>query len=126
MRTDSSFFFTAALLVGLASTARAQPLEYEIRFDNADHHEAEVRLRLESVPLGTLELRMSRSSPGRYALHEFAKNVYDVRVIDGRGREIEPSRPDPVGSRYSCGFPMVETEQPRQAVHGTEWRSLDR
>ena len=63
MKTDSSFFFTAILLVGLASTARAQPLEYEIRFDNADHHEAEVRLRLESVPLGTLELRMSRSSP---------------------------------------------------------------
>ena len=23
---------------------------------------------------------MSRSSPGRYALHEFAKNVYDVQV----------------------------------------------
>ncbi len=97
MKTGSSFFFTAALLVGLASTARAQPLEYEIRFDNAEHHEAEVRLRLESVPLGTLELRMSRSSPGRYALHEFAKNVYDVRVSDGRGRELEPSRPDPHG-----------------------------
>ena len=41
--------------------ARAQPVEYEIRFDNADHHEAEVRLRMESVPSGTLELRMSRS-----------------------------------------------------------------
>jgi len=97
MKMDSRFFFTAALIVGLASTARAQPLEYEIRFDNADHHEAEVRLRLTSVPSGTLELRMSRSSPGRYALHEFAKNVYDVRVMDGRGRELEPSRPDPHG-----------------------------
>ena len=101
MKTGSRFVFTAALIVvlglGLVSTARAQPIEYEIRFDNADHHEAEVRLRLESVPSGTLELRMSRSSPGRYALHEFAKNVYDVHVSDGRGRELEPSRPDPHG-----------------------------
>ena len=30
----------------------------------------------------TLELRMSRSSPGRYSLHDFAKNVYDVHAFD--------------------------------------------
>ena len=28
-----------------------------------------------------LELRMSRSSPGRYSLHDFAKNVYDVHAF---------------------------------------------
>ncbi|MEZ5365367.1 MAG: hypothetical protein R2748_24330 [Bryobacterales bacterium] len=26
---------------------------------------------------------MSRSSPGRYAIHEFAKNVYAVEAVDG-------------------------------------------
>ena len=40
---------------------------------------------------------MSRSSPGRYALHEFAKNVYDLRVTDGSGRVLEVTRPDPHG-----------------------------
>src|SRR3989304_655098 len=40
---------------------------------------------------------MSRSSPGRYSLHDFAKNVYDVHAFAADGREIETSRPDPYG-----------------------------
>ncbi len=40
---------------------------------------------------------MSRSSPGRYALHEFAKNVYDVRATDGAGRGLRVER-----SRAHC------------------------
>jgi predicted metalloprotease with PDZ domain len=40
---------------------------------------------------------MSRSSPGRYALHEFAKNVLDVRVVDGAGRALTVTHPDPYG-----------------------------
>jgi predicted metalloprotease with PDZ domain len=38
---------------------------------------------------------MSRSSPGRYALHELAKNVYRVRVLNGAGRELTATRPNP-------------------------------
>jgi predicted metalloprotease with PDZ domain len=37
---------------------------------------------------------MSRSSPGRYALHEFAKNVFDVQVKDGNGRPLVAQRPN--------------------------------
>ena len=44
-----------------------------------------------------LELRMSRSSPGRYSLHDFAKNVYDVHAFDADGRELATTRPDPYG-----------------------------
>jgi len=44
-----------------------------------------------------LELRMSRSSPGRYSLHDFAKNVYDVHAFAANGSEIHPTRPDPYG-----------------------------
>lgn len=43
-----------------------------------------------------LELRMSRSSPGRYSLHDFAKNVYDVHAVED-GRELPMVRPDPHG-----------------------------
>ncbi|HEU5051417.1 MAG TPA: hypothetical protein VFU00_13890 [Gemmatimonadales bacterium] len=68
---------------------------YEIAFPNAVHHEAEVRVEFRGVPDGVLELRMSRSSPGRYALHEFAKNVYAVSAADSRGRPLRVSRPNP-------------------------------
>jgi predicted metalloprotease with PDZ domain len=54
----------------------------------------DVEVLFEELPRGTLELRMSRSSPGRYALHEFAKNVFDVRVTDFAGMPLPTTRPD--------------------------------
>lgn len=69
--------------------------EYEIAFSNAVHHEAEITVTLRELPPVTLELRMSRSSPGRYALHEFGKNVYSVKACNGRGQTLAISRPDP-------------------------------
>ena len=83
----------AALQPAAASGAR---VEYEIRFPNAVHHEAEVSATFHGVPAGqALEVRMSRSSPGRYALHEFAKNVYSVRAVDGAGRALNVTRANP-------------------------------
>ena len=35
-----------------------------------------------------LELHMSRASPGRYALHEFAKNVFDLAATDAAGASL--------------------------------------
>ncbi|MEX0844520.1 MAG: peptidase M61, partial [Balneolaceae bacterium] len=49
--------------------------KYEISFENAVHHEAEISVTYTNLDDKVLEIRMSRSSPGRYALHEFAKNV---------------------------------------------------
>ena len=46
-------------------------------------------------PPGRSKLRMSRSSPGRYALHEFAKNVFDVKAFDAAGKELTLVRPNP-------------------------------
>ena len=40
---------------------------------------------------------MSRASPGRYSLHDFAKNVYDVHAFAAEGRELPTTRPDPYG-----------------------------
>jgi predicted metalloprotease with PDZ domain len=40
---------------------------------------------------------MSVSSPGRYSLHDFAKNVYDVHATGPDGRELEITRSDPSG-----------------------------
>ncbi|HSM03107.1 MAG TPA: hypothetical protein VK858_00720, partial [Longimicrobiales bacterium] len=69
-------------------TATATPVhvDYLVAFPNARHREARVTVRYEDVGPGPLRIRMSRTSPGRYALHEFAKNVYDVEItgVDGR------------------------------------------
>jgi predicted metalloprotease with PDZ domain len=85
-----------ALILALALQL-ASPVVYEVSFPNAAHHEAEVRVTFSNLPPGTLQIRMSRSSPGRYALHEFAKNVYSVTAHDGAGRELRILRPDPYG-----------------------------
>ena len=86
----------ALLPLLLAAPVQAQrPVEYEIGFPNAIHHEAQVSVTFHDVAAGPLEVWMSRSSPGRYALHEFAKNVYQVKAFDGRGRPLALTRPNP-------------------------------
>jgi predicted metalloprotease with PDZ domain len=71
------------------------PIRYEISFPNRAHHEAEVTVVFDGLVPGTLEVRMSRSSPGRYSLHEFAKNVYGVSASDRDGAPLEIDRPNP-------------------------------
>jgi predicted metalloprotease with PDZ domain len=71
------------------------PVTYRLSFPQAEHRWMEVDVTFPEVPQGPLQLRMSRSSPGRYALHEFAKNVFDVRVTDGAGKALTPTRPNP-------------------------------
>jgi predicted metalloprotease with PDZ domain len=43
----------------------------------------------------TLEARMARSSPGRYAIHEYAKNVFELHAFDGKGKPLPVTRPNP-------------------------------
>lgn len=71
------------------------PIQYEITFPNRAHHEAEVTVVFDGLVPGTLEVRMSRSSPGRYSLHEFAKGVYGVSAVGRDGEPLEIDRPDP-------------------------------
>lgn len=78
-----------------ADPGASAPVQYEISFDNARHHEAQVLATWRKVPKGPLTVQMSRSSPGRYAIHEFAKNVYRVSAVDGAGRPLKVSRTDP-------------------------------
>jgi len=68
---------------------------YNVSFDGAAHHEATISVTYTDITSDVLEARMSRSSPGRYALHEFAKNVYNVKAVDSTGKELTVTRPDP-------------------------------
>ncbi len=71
------------------------PVRYEVSFPNTAHHEAAIAVTLADLPPGPVRFRMSRSSPGRYALHEFARNVYGVRAVDGEGKALRVTRPNP-------------------------------
>ena len=73
----------------------AAPIRYEIAFSNRGHHEGEVTIRFAAVPAGPLRVVMARSSPGRYALHEFAKNVYRMQATDPAGRALTVTRLSP-------------------------------
>ena len=80
----------------LTHAAGAEPaVEYRLSFPSPAHHWAQVEVLFPGLPAGPLQARMSRSSPGRYALHEFSKNVYDVHAFDGAGRELTATRPNP-------------------------------
>lgn len=84
------------LFLAGCQSQNGQPPEihYEVQFPNAAHHEAEITMTVQNILRGPLTISMSRTSPGRYALHEFAKNVYEVSAVDGNGAPLEVERPD--------------------------------
>jgi predicted metalloprotease with PDZ domain len=75
----------------------APSTEYRLSFPNAVHHEAEISVTFRGISKPLLEVVMSRSSPGRYALHEFAKNVYHFSATDPAGTPLNIVRPNPDG-----------------------------
>ena len=86
------------LLLTSFSAIAQQEISYELSFPNAIHHEAEVTMQIPNVPAGPLKVRMSRSSPGRYATHEFGKNVYKFQAFDEQGKKLTVHQP--AGDEY--------------------------
>ncbi len=70
----------------------AQKVSYQVSFPNAVHHEARISLTVTGVPASPAIFQMSRSSPGRYATHEFGKNVYQVTATDAKGMSLPLQR----------------------------------
>ncbi|PWL40137.1 peptidase M61 [Flagellimonas aquimarina] len=90
MRTYFTFFVLLSTMITVA-----QINTYEISFENAVHHEASVQAIFSNLDMDTLSVLMSRTSPGRYALHEFAKNVYGFKAMDSKGNLLKVNRPNP-------------------------------
>jgi predicted metalloprotease with PDZ domain len=84
---------TLALAIYL-HIALAQRVSYNVSFPNLAHHEAQIELIASDLVSHTAVFRMSRSSPGRYATHEFGKNIYDVRAFDQNGKPLTITRTD--------------------------------
>ncbi|MBC8042443.1 MAG: M61 family metallopeptidase [Rhizobacter sp.] len=88
-------FLLAALFLCCFTAASLAQTNYEVSFDNRVHHEAVIIATFSGITTPVLEVVMSRSSPGRYAVHEFAKNMYTVRAVNGRGQPLAIVRPSP-------------------------------
>lgn len=98
--TLSSFILFSFSLV--AAQTQVQPsVSYQLSFTNAVHHEAAIQARFEGVTSASLLLSMSSASPGRYAPHAFAKNLYDLTATDGTGKVLPLQRISP--SQWSVG-----------------------
>jgi len=78
-----------------AYSSSAQTNRYEISFENAVHHEAVIKGQFTDLQSDTVIVRMGRSSPGRYAMHEFAKNIYGFKATDSHGKTLQIYRPNP-------------------------------
>jgi len=85
----------STLLFSVVILNAQQEVLYNISFENANHHMADVSVTFPATDSDTLYIRMSRSSPGRYALHEFAKNVNNLKAVNQQGETIEVLRKDP-------------------------------
>ena len=100
MHTRTTFWRSlhrATVALALLPTALGAQVAYDVAFPNAVHHEAIVTLTLTELTPDPVQLVMSRSSPGRYALHEFAKNVYGLTAVDGAGMPLPIPRTAPNG-----------------------------
>ena len=96
MHTNIFFRKQITILALIISTVSgfAQKIRYEMSCPNAAHHEAEISLIASNIPLNSAIFKMSRSSPGRYATHEFGKNVYNVKAFDSKGNSLIINRID--------------------------------
>ncbi|MDZ7716649.1 MAG: PDZ domain-containing protein [Balneolaceae bacterium] len=94
-KTALSFLIIGTFLSGcLQQKVDKEDIRYDISFPNAEHNEAEITLTLSDLDPVPVQFSMSRTSPGRYALHEFAKNVYNVVATDSEGDTLEVHRPN--------------------------------
>src|SRR6267378_2292942 len=91
-----SFPRVVLLLCVCAASALAQKtIEYKVTVSEPEHHWLQVDATFPAAGSKPLNLHMSRSSPGRYSVHEFAKNVFWLEATDGKGHKLAATRPSP-------------------------------
>ncbi len=77
--------FVCAAIPNLAA---AQSSDYLLSFPDPERRWMQVDVTFSDVPPAPLELRMSRSSPGRYGPHDFARGIASLEARDGEGTAL--------------------------------------
>jgi predicted metalloprotease with PDZ domain len=85
----------AAPAAAPAAARAAAPVTYRVTFPEPEHHWMQVEVTFSGLGTRPLQARMSRSSPGRYAVHEFAKNIFSVEAFNSKGTRLTTTRPTP-------------------------------
>ncbi len=87
--TKMRIYFLSICLVISTGLIAQKSITYELDLSNIEHHELGIKVKFSELTMDTLEIRMPNASPGRYALHNFAKNVYNESAKDANsGKEI--------------------------------------
>ncbi|WP_020570871.1 M61 family metallopeptidase [Neolewinella persica] len=91
-----SFHFLFFLLFPLLISAQLDwvanhpgTITYTLDLANVQQHELRITADFPAVGPGIFKVKMPQSSPGRYAQHNFAKNVYDLKAFTADGRELK-------------------------------------
>ena len=84
----------AAVPVASQGRGNQEPVTYRVTFPEPEHHSMQVEVTFANLGPQPLDARMSRSSPGRYAVTEFAKNVFSVEAFNGKNQKITYTRPE--------------------------------
>jgi predicted metalloprotease with PDZ domain len=82
----------ALMFAAAAGAQTAGETTYVVTLPEPEHHWLQVEATFRALGDAPLHARMSRSSPGRYAVHEFAKNVFAIAAFDGAGRPMAVAR----------------------------------
>lgn len=77
------------IFAGMTSVVAQDTITYHISFPNAIHHEAEIGIHLQNIKTDYINAIMSKTSPGRYAVHDFGKNVYKLQAF-GENKTVCP------------------------------------
>jgi predicted metalloprotease with PDZ domain len=95
MRLTANLFFlffslfTTSLPAQLAWVAdHPATIVYTLDMAKVQQHELRITVDFPAVGPGVFRVKMPQSSPGRYAQHNFAKNVYGLKAFGADGQEI--------------------------------------
>ena len=76
-------------------TQALSEVEYKLLFPSPEHRWLAVEAHFPNLPPAPLHVRMSSASPGRYARHEFAKNLIEVTFTGSDGAPVDVERRGP-------------------------------
>ena len=88
---------TSAFLPGQLAWVGDHPgtIEYRLDLSRVQQHELRITVTFPAVPIGLFTVRMPEASPGRYAQHNFARNVYDLHATGASGDTLTLARTSP-------------------------------
>lgn len=117
-RYSVQLLFLLLLLIAGGSVLAQIPVRYEVSLDGIRQHEARISVTFAAVPPQPLEVIMPSSSPGRYAVHHFAKNVFEEQAFDQDGRALTVRKTDVDRWEVSGHNGYVKFEYTLFANHG--------